>query len=211
MKNANTNIPMNIGNSWSLVIKNTLKLVGGLALAGMIAMSATLGTVSADSPSKSSNYMIYGPYGMDADFLNTLGKVSSLGPDLINDFAAAPKVSSPNSYLNDDLVTPFSMAANVSSPRAYIIHGPDVVEPNSASAYVIHGPDVVEPSNTDAYIIDGPDVVEPNSASAYIIDGPDVAEPNSASAYVIHGPVVFEPSIANPYLIDRPDTSEWAG
>jgi len=42
MKTANTNIPMNIGNSWSLVIKNTLKLVGGLALAGMIAMSATL-------------------------------------------------------------------------------------------------------------------------------------------------------------------------
>jgi hypothetical protein len=55
MKNANTNIQMNIGNPGSLVIKNTLKLVGGLAWAGMIAMSATLGSVSADSPSKSSS------------------------------------------------------------------------------------------------------------------------------------------------------------
>ena len=103
---------------------------------------------------------MHGPNGMEADFLNNLTRVSSLGPDLINDFAAAPKVSSPNSYLNDDLVTPFSMAANVSSPRAYIIHGPDVVEPNSASAYVIHGPVVFEPSIANPYLIDRPDTSE---------------------------------------------------
>ena len=50
MKNANTNIQMNIGNSGGLVIKNTAKLLGGLALAGMVAMAATFGSVSADTP-----------------------------------------------------------------------------------------------------------------------------------------------------------------
>jgi len=73
--------------------------------------------------------MMHGPNGMEADFLNNLTRVSSLGPDLINDFAAAPKVSSHSSYLNDDFFTPFSMSVNVSGARIYIIHGPDVVEP----------------------------------------------------------------------------------
>ena len=49
--NADTNIQINPGTSGSLVIKNTAKLLGGLALAAMVAMAATFGSVSAGSPS----------------------------------------------------------------------------------------------------------------------------------------------------------------
>jgi len=47
MRNANTNIQLNIGNSGALVIKNTAKLLGG-----MVAMSTLYGSISTDSPSK---------------------------------------------------------------------------------------------------------------------------------------------------------------
>ena len=50
MKNANTDIQINLGNSGTMLIKNTTKLLGGLALAAMVAMAATFGSVSADSP-----------------------------------------------------------------------------------------------------------------------------------------------------------------
>ena len=42
--NADTNIQINPGTSGSLVIKNTAKLLGGLALAAMVAMAATFGS-----------------------------------------------------------------------------------------------------------------------------------------------------------------------
>ena len=52
MRNANTNIQLNIGNSGALVIKNTAKLLGGMVLVGMVAMSTLYRSISADSPSK---------------------------------------------------------------------------------------------------------------------------------------------------------------
>ena len=47
MRNANTNIQLNIGNSGALVIKNTAKF-----LVGMVIMSTLYRSISADSPSK---------------------------------------------------------------------------------------------------------------------------------------------------------------
>ena len=61
MKNANTNIQMNLGNSGILAVKNTMILLGGLALAGMVAMAATFGSASADSPLKSSTFVATAP------------------------------------------------------------------------------------------------------------------------------------------------------
>ena len=149
MKNANLNIQMNLGNSGSLIIKNTLKLVGGLALAGMIAMTATFGSVSADSPLKSSSYMVHGPNGMDEGYLSSLVRTF--------------KVSGPNEmdvkYL-DKL------------GDSYIVHGPDVVETSSANVRMPFEVDIVDlnaaPFNRTANLFrtHGPDVVEPNSASA---------------------------------------------
>ena len=52
MRNANTNIQLNIGNSGALVIKNTAKLLGGMVLVGMVVMSTLYRSISADSPSK---------------------------------------------------------------------------------------------------------------------------------------------------------------
>ena len=52
MRNANTNIQLNIGNSGALVIKNTAKLLGGMVLVGMVAMPTLYGPISIDSPSK---------------------------------------------------------------------------------------------------------------------------------------------------------------
>ena len=52
MRRANTNIQLNIGNSGALVIKNTAKLLGGMVLVGMVAMSNLYRSISADSPSK---------------------------------------------------------------------------------------------------------------------------------------------------------------
>ena len=72
MKNANDNIQMNIGNSGAVLIRNTTKMLAGLALAGMVAMAATFGSVSADSPLTSSSYMVHGPNAMDVEYLNKL-------------------------------------------------------------------------------------------------------------------------------------------
>ncbi len=52
MRNANTNIQLNIGNSGALVTKNTAKLLGGMVLVRMVAMSTLYGSISTDSPSK---------------------------------------------------------------------------------------------------------------------------------------------------------------
>ena len=52
MRNANTNIQLNIGNSGALVIKNTAQLLGGMVLVGMVVMSTLYRSISADSPSK---------------------------------------------------------------------------------------------------------------------------------------------------------------
>ena len=169
MKNANLNIQMNLGNSGSLIIKNTLKLVGGLALAGMIAMTATFGSVSADSPLKTSNYLATGPNEMDVEYLNNLGRSFMVhGPNAMD-----------TEYLNNLGSTCF-------------VHGPDVVERSSLSAFRVHGPDVVEQNSLSAFRIHGPDVVEQNSAGTYFVHGPDAVEPSSASTYFVHGPDTSE-------------------
>ena len=61
MKNANTNIQMNLSNSGALAVKNTMRLLGGLALAGMVAVGVTFGSASADSPLKSSTFVATAP------------------------------------------------------------------------------------------------------------------------------------------------------
>ena len=75
--NADTNIQMIPGSSGSLVIKNTAKLLGGLALAAMAAMAATFGSVSAGSPSKATGFVAHGPNEMDIEYLNNLGPGAS--------------------------------------------------------------------------------------------------------------------------------------
>ncbi|MCH8298116.1 MAG: hypothetical protein IH873_08615 [Chloroflexi bacterium] len=49
MKNANTNLQINNGNSGALSGKSAIRLLGGLLLVGMLAMAATFGSVSADA------------------------------------------------------------------------------------------------------------------------------------------------------------------
>ncbi len=106
MKYANTNIRMNTGNSGSLVIKNTLKLAAGLALAGMIAMTATtFGSVSADSPLKTSSFLATGPNEMEPEYLNKLGARTFL--------ATGPNEMEPE-YLNK-------------LGNTFFVHGPDAV------------------------------------------------------------------------------------
>ena len=120
MKNAN-NIQMNLGNSGALLIRNTTKLLGGLALAGMVAMAATFGSVSADSPLTSSSYMVHGPNAMDVEYLNKLSSSFMIhGPNAMD-----------AKYLN-----------NLGSDNIFRIYEPDVVDPSTASVFRIHGPDV---------------------------------------------------------------------
>ena len=139
MTNENTNIQMNTG---ALAIKSSMKLLGGLALAVMVAMAATFGSISADSPSVSTSYVAHGPNEMDIEFLNNLGNTYiNLGPDVVVRTGSS----------------------------AYFNHGPDVIE-QSASAYVNLGPDVVE-RTASAFFIHGPDVID-QTASAYVNLGP---------------------------------------
>ena len=202
MGNANTNIQMNIGNSGALVIKNTAKMLGVLALAGMVAMAATFGSVSADSPSKSSSYLLHGPNAMDVEYLAKLGKTFMVhGPnamdiEYLNNLGSALVLRGPD--------------AKQSSASAFRIHGPDVVEQSSVSAFRIHGHDVVEQSTTSAFRIHGPDVAEQSTASvsAFRIHGPDVVEQSSVSAFRIHGPDVVEQSSTSAFRIHGPDVVE---
>ena len=141
MQNANTNIQSNTVNSGALVIKNSMKLLGGLALAAMVAMAATFGSVSADSPSKSNVFVAHGPNEMDIEYLNKLGAASFSihGPnemdiEYLNKLGATSfSIHGPNEmdieYLNklgsstrlsDDLAAPSSMASSL-----YQTHGPD--------------------------------------------------------------------------------------
>ena len=160
MNNANTNIQLNTGTSGSLAIKNTLKLLGGLALAGMIAATATFGSVSADSPAKSTSFVATGPNEMDLQYLNSLGNTFMVhGPNAMD-----------IQYLNK-------------LGNTFFAHGPDVVEPSSANAFRIYGPDIVEPSSANAFRIYGPDVLESSSVSAFRIHGPDVVEPTGVTIY----------------------------
>ena len=186
MTNENTNIQdlllntgksVNTGNPGYLTIKNSMRLLGGLALAGMVAMATTFGSVSADSPSVTTSFSISGPYEMDVDFLNNLGNTHfNLGPDGGTQTSASANISN-----GPDVVE--------QTASAYINHGPDVVE-QTASAYISNGPDVVE-QTAIAYISNGPDVVE-QTASAYISNGPDVVEQASAFLYNFHGPDTTE-------------------
>ena len=108
MKNADTNIQMNSGNIGALAIKNSMRFLGGLALAGMVVMATTFGSVSADSPSVSTSFVAHGPNEMDIEYLNNLGRgYINLGPDVVERTSAS----------------------------AFFIHGPDVVELTSASAF----------------------------------------------------------------------------
>ena len=143
----NTGKSVNTSNSGVLTIKNSMRLLGGLALAGMVAMSTTFGSVSADSPAVTTSSSIHGPYEMDAEFLNRLGNTHfNLGPG----------------------------AGTRTSASAYMTHGPDVVE-QTASAYMTHGPDVVE-QTASAYMNFGPDVVQAASTFLYNFHGPDTTE-----------------------------------
>ncbi len=120
MQNANTNIQSNTVNSGALVIKNSMKLLGGLALAAMVAMAATFGSVSADSPSKSNVFVAHGPNEMDIEYLNKLGAASFSvhGPNEM-DIEYLNKLGS-STRLSDDLAAPSSMASSL-----YQTHGPD--------------------------------------------------------------------------------------
>ena len=51
MTDANDNIQLLNGTTGAF--KNTLRLIGGLALAGVIAMTTTFGSISADEPASS--------------------------------------------------------------------------------------------------------------------------------------------------------------
>ena len=124
MKNANLNIQMNLGNSGALLIKNTTKLLGGLALAGMVAMAATFGSVSADSPLKTSSFLATGPNEMDVEYLNNLGSTFIVhGPNAMD-----------TEFLN-----------NLSS--GYLVHGPNAMDTeylnNLGNTFFVHGPEVV--------------------------------------------------------------------
>ena len=156
MTNENTNIQdpqLNTGksvdtsNSGVLTTKNSMRFLGGLALAGMVAMATTFGSVSADSPALTTSSSVHGPYEMDVEFLNRLGNTHfNLGPDVV-------KRTSVSAFMN---------------------HGPDVIE-QTASAYMTRGPDVIE-QTASAYINHGPDVVKTASAFLYNFHGPDTTE-----------------------------------
>ena len=122
MTTANNNIQMHSNNSGTLVIKNTLKMAAGLALAGMIAVTAAFGgSVAADSPSRSVSFSAHGPNEMDYDYLNKLGNTFMVhGPNAMD-----------TKFLNN-------LGNN------FFVHCPDVVAPSAANAFRIHGPDVVQ-------------------------------------------------------------------
>ena len=145
MTNENNNIQMNTG---ALTVKSSMRFLGGLALAGMLAFTATFGTVSADSPSVSTTYVVHGPNQMDVEFLNNLGNIHiNLGPDVV-----VRTGSSKYFNLGPDIVT------HAASTRFNL--GPDVVE-QTASAYINLGPDVVEQA-ASLYVVHGPDTSEWN-------------------------------------------------
>ena len=167
MNNENTNIQdlqLNTGNSGILNIKNTMRVLGGLALAGMVAMATTFGTVSADSPSASTNFVVHGPHQMDVEFLNNIGNAYvHLGPDVVSE--ARPSVS-----------------------NSFVVHGPHEMDVDFlnklGSGYVNLGPDIVTQTNASAYFNLGPDVVK-QTENAYV-------QQSGAFLYRFHGPDTSE-------------------
>ncbi len=159
MNNANTAIQLNTGTMGTF--KSTLRLVGGLALAGIVAMAATFGSVSADSPTKSTSFIAHGPNEMDIEYLSKLTSFIAHGPNEM-DIEYLSKLTSfiahgPNemdieylskvtyiSALGTDYIKDYIKAPKVT---AYFNLGPDVVGSSSATAYFNLGPDIVEPNN----------------------------------------------------------------
>lgn len=216
MNNVNTAIQLNTGTMGTF--KSTLRLVGGLALAGMVAMAATFGSVSADSPSKPTSFIAHGPNEMDIEYLNKLSNVSALGTEYIKDFIKEPKVTA-HFNLGPDGIDPsganahFNLGPDVvdhNSATVRMPHGPDVVDLTTATTRMTYGLDVVELRTGSTRMTYGLDIVEP-SASAFRGHGPDVVETSSASTYVMFGPDVVETSISTISVIHGPDTAEWIG
>ena len=171
MKNANTNIQMNISDSSSLVIKNTLKLVGGLALAGMIVVTTTFGSVSADEPSRPISNDYY--TGSLTDIPTASANVENQGSGSLADFTNASVMVGNQGHGS---LADFANASVKVQNQGYGSLADFTNEPNIVKTYIPFGPDVVEQSRASAYIVHGPDVVEP--ASAYIVHGPDTSEWN---------------------------------
>ena len=140
MNNANTAIQLNTGTMGTF--KSTLRLVGGLALAGIVAMAATFGSVSADSPTKSTSFIAHGPNEMDIEYLSKLTSFIAHGPNEM-DIEYLSKVTY-ISALGTDYIKDYIKAPKVT---AYFNLGPDVVGSSSATAYFNLGPDIVEPNN----------------------------------------------------------------
>jgi len=185
MRNANLNLgdlQSNIGNSGALVIKNTTKMLIGLAVAGMVAMATIFGSVSADSPSVSTSFTPTGPNEMEPAYLNKLGMgYVNLGPDIVKKSTAS----------------------------VFRIYGPDVAERATASAFRTYGPDV---TSGNVFWLDAPGLMERSStASAFRIYGPDVAEQTNANVFWTHGPDVVEQTGAFIYLGHGPNTTELVG
>ena len=201
MNNVNTAIQLNTGTMGTF--KSTLRLVGGLALAGMVAMAATFGSVSADSPSKPTSFIAHGPNEMDIEYLNKLSNVSALGTEYIKDFIKEPKVTAHFNLGPPDGIDP-------SGANAHFNLGPDVVDHNSATVRMPHGPDVVDLTTATTRMTYGLDVVELRTGSTRMTYGLDIVEP-SASAFRGHGPDVVETSISTISVIHGPDTAEWIG
>ena len=182
MKYANTNIQLNIGNSGALVIKNTAKLLGGLALAGMLLMAATFGSVSADSPSKTTSIVAHGPWEMDVQYLNRLGNTFTVhGPNemdvaylnilgsndfLVHDYDAIQPSAKVNNFLvhDFDAIQPSLMVNN------FRVHDYDAIQPSlTANNFRVHDYDAIEASSSNVFLIHGPDAVEESNASTYIV------------------------------------------
>ena len=91
MKNVNTNIQMNIGNYGSQLTRSTTKLLAGFVVAGLVAMAATFGSVSADSPTNtgSNAYFNLGPDIIEPSSANAY---FNLGPDIIEPNIAAARL-----------------------------------------------------------------------------------------------------------------------
>ncbi|MCH8799669.1 MAG: hypothetical protein IH963_02045 [Chloroflexi bacterium] len=153
MKNANTNIQMNIGNSGALVIKNTARLLGGLAVAAMVAMAATFGSVSADSPSVSSGFVAHGPNEMDIEYLNKLGNNF-----LVHDYDAIQ----PSAKVNNFLVHDYDAVQPSAKVNNFLVHDYDAVQPSAkVNNFLVHDYDAVQPSAwVNNFYVHGPDTSE---------------------------------------------------
>jgi hypothetical protein len=184
MRNANLNLgdlQSNIGNSGALVIKNTTKMLIGLAVAGMVAMATIFGSVSADSPSVSTSFTPTGPNEMEPAYLNKLGMgYVNLGPDIVKKSTAS----------------------------VFRIYGPDVAERATASAFRTYGPDV---TSGNVFWLDAPGLMGRSTASAHINLGPDVVTNNTVSAFRIYEPDVADTGyvfwLDAPGLMERSSTA----